>query len=143
MKIKFYKCNVCGKVIAVVKDSIGTTMCCNQPMVEIKMKSKEQDLLEKHVPTYIRKDNKIVVNVGSTLHPAMKEHHIEWISLLTNKGYQVRFLEPTRLPVVTFNVDPDEEVKEISSYCNIHSLYTFCPDNADDEEDDCGCEINY
>lgn len=143
MKIKFYKCNVCGKVIAVVKNSPATTICCGQPMVEIRMQKRDESITEKHVPTYTREGNKIVVNVGSILHPQTKAHHIEWVSLLTNKGLQYKTLDTDQKPIVTFNVDEDEEVREISSYCNIHSLYTYCPENVDEDDDDCGCDISF
>ena len=142
MKTKFYKCNVCGKQVVAINDTEGVLMCCGQPMVEIETKDKEEFFLEKHMPVYYRKKDKVVVRVGSKFHPATKEHHIEWVSLLTNKGLQIKNAEPYEDPEVTFYVDEDEEIKEISSYCNIHSLYTYCPDNADDE-DDCGCTLKY
>lgn len=142
MKTKFYRCEVCGKQIAVLKDTPAETICCGKPMIEIKTKDKEDIFLEKHMPVYYRKKNKVVVRIGEKLHPSIPEHHIEWVSLLTNKGLQIKNVEPYEDPEVTFYADEDEEILEISSYCNIHSLYTYCPDNADDE-DDCGCTIKY
>lgn len=33
--MKYLKCEVCGNVVAVVKDSGVTPMCCGKPMVEV------------------------------------------------------------------------------------------------------------
>lgn len=38
--------------------------------------------LEKHVPVVIKENGKIRVEVGSTLHPMLPEHYIEWIALV-------------------------------------------------------------
>ena len=110
MKTKFYKCNVCGKQVVAINDTEGVLMCCGQPMVEIETKDKEEFFLEKHMPVYYRKKDKVVVRVGSKFHPATKEHHIEWVSLLTNKGLQIKNVEPYEDPEVTFYVDEDEEM---------------------------------
>ena len=36
MEMKFYKCKICGKVIAMLKDTGVDTICCGSEMVEIK-----------------------------------------------------------------------------------------------------------
>ena len=139
MKTKYYRCNVCGKIVAVVNDTKGELTCCNKPMEEITKKEVDDKLLnDKHIPTYKRTKNKVVVQVGSELHPSSKEHHIEWVSLITNKGFQVKTVDRDESPVVTFRVDEDEQIEEITSYCNIHSLYTLCV-----VKDDCGCDITF
>lgn len=144
MNTKYYKCDACGQVIAVIKKGIGTITCCNKEMTEIIPKMTDKGLMEKHVPTYERKKDKITVKVGNILHPSNKDHYIEWVSLVTNKGFYFKTLKPKEEPEVTFNVDSDEEVEEISSYCNLHSLYTFAVFNKkEDEDEDCGCTITY
>ena len=35
MKQKFYKCTVCGQIIAMVKQTAIPVMCCGKPMQEI------------------------------------------------------------------------------------------------------------
>ena len=117
MKTKFYKCNVCGKQAVAINDTEGELVCCGQPMVEIETKDKEEFFLEKHMPVYYRKKDKVVVRVGSKFHPATKEHHIEWVSLLTNKGLQIKNVEPYEDPEVTFYVDEDEEIKPKKNEC--------------------------
>lgn len=41
--MKYLKCDVCGNVVAVIKDSGVTPECCGKPMVEAKV----EDTLEK------------------------------------------------------------------------------------------------
>ena len=31
-KLQVYKCNVCGNIVEVVHASVGTLVCCGQPM---------------------------------------------------------------------------------------------------------------
>jgi superoxide reductase len=38
---------------------------------------------EKHVSVITKENGKINVAVGSTLHPMLPKHHIEWIALVT------------------------------------------------------------
>ena len=79
--------------------------------------------VEKHVPVVERKGNEVFVQVGSTLHPMLPEHFIEWVYLLTDKGSQRRTLKPGEEPKVTFYVGKDEKVVEVLAYCNKHGLW--------------------
>ena len=35
MKQKFYKCSVCGQIVAMVKETPVPVMCCGKPMEEM------------------------------------------------------------------------------------------------------------
>lgn len=141
MKTNYYKCDTCGRVVAELEGGAGILECCKTPMRKIEPKRDDsKDLKEKHLPTYVRKKDKIIVKVGNILHPSTKDHYIEWVSIVTNKGVYVKQLTSKDKPEVTFNVDEDEDIEEISSYCNLHALYTFsCFDEEEDE--DCGCTL--
>lgn len=141
-KVRYFKCNVCGKIVAVINDTPTDLICCGTKMDELKGDKKDDFILEKHVPVYEKRKNKVKVSVGSVIHPSNYVHYIEWVALKTNKGYQIKMLKPGETPIVSFILDEDEEIEEISSYCNIHSLYstTFVEANNVDE-DDCGCDI--
>ena len=125
MEMKFYKCNVCGKIVGIVRDSSSSLYCCGQAMEEIFPLEEETNISEKHIPTYERKDNKLIVKVGSILHPMTSDHHISWVALTTNKGNQRKALDISSLPIVTFYLDEGEEPLRIYSYCNIHSLWVL------------------
>ena len=89
MDIKFYRCNHCGNIIVKVHDSKVPVVCCGEKMVEL-VPGVVDASLEKHVPQYVVEEDLVSVTVGSTLHPMLEEHHIEWICLVTNLGYQIK-----------------------------------------------------
>ncbi|MBQ2428590.1 MAG: desulfoferrodoxin, partial [Ruminococcus sp.] len=78
--MKFYICKTCGKIIAIVKDAPVPTMCCGQKMEEI-VPGTTDAAVEKHVPVFEIKDQKVFVTVGEVAHPMIPEHYIEWIAL--------------------------------------------------------------
>lgn len=85
MKQKFYKCSVCGQIVAMVKETKISVMCCGRAMQEMLAGTTDASV-EKHVPEYKVEDGVVKVNVGSVEHPMIEEHYIEWVSLQTKKG---------------------------------------------------------
>ena len=73
MEQKYYKCSVCGKIIAVVKDTPVPVMCCGKKMEEI-IPGTVDAAVEKHVPVYKQDGDKIYVTVGEVEHPMLEEH---------------------------------------------------------------------
>lgn len=122
MEQKFYICEHCGKIIAVVKESGVPVMCCGQKMKEI-IPGTTDAAVEKHVPVYEVKDNKVYVTVGATEHPMLPEHYIEWISLQTKQGNQRKVLKPGDAPKACFALCDDDVVEAVYAYCNLHSLW--------------------
>ena len=51
MEMKFYQCETCGQIIAIVKKTGVPVMCCGKPMKEI-IPGTTDASLEKHVPVY-------------------------------------------------------------------------------------------
>ena len=80
MKMKFFKCKKCGKVIAILKESACGTFCCGEEMVELHAGTTD-GAVEKHVPVVTTHDNIVEINVGSVAHPMEDKHYIEWIAL--------------------------------------------------------------
>jgi len=122
MNMKFFICETCGNIIAVVKESGVPMMCCGKKMTEIKAGTTDA-AVEKHVPVFEVKDNKVIVTVGEVEHPMVDEHYIEWIALCTNKGNQRKALKPGDKPSVCFALCEGEEVEAVYAYCNLHSLW--------------------
>ena len=120
--MKFYICEHCGNIIAKVRDSGVPVMCCGQKMTEI-VPGTTDAALEKHVPVYEVKDNKVCVTVGAVEHPMLEEHYIEWIALKTTSGNQRKLLKPGDKPEVSFAICEGDEVLEVYAYCNLHSLW--------------------
>ena len=122
MEMKFYRCEVCGQIIAIVKKTGSPIMCCGQKMTEIVPCSTDASV-EKHVPVYEVKDGKVLVTVGSAEHPMLPEHYIEWIALQTKAGNQRKALKPGAEPKACFPICDGDEVDAVYAYCNLHGLW--------------------
>ncbi len=122
MKMKFYRCGTCGQIVAIVKETGVPVVCCGKPMQEIVPGTTDASL-EKHVPVYEVKDNKVIVSVGAAAHPMVPEHYIEWVSLQTKFGNQRKALSPGDEPKVCFALCEGDAVEAVYAYCNLHSLW--------------------
>lgn len=120
-KERFYKCEHCGNIIGMIKDSGVPIICCGE-----KMKLLEPGVVdasvEKHVPDVSVNSDEVTVKVGAVEHPMVEEHYIEWIYLQTKKGGQRKALNPNDKPQATFKVI-DDEIESVYAYCNIHGLW--------------------
>lgn len=122
MKQKFLRCNKCGNMVAVVKESGVPVMCCGEAMKEI-IAGEVEASTEKHIPVYKVEGNKVHVTVGEVEHPMQEEHYIEWISIQTKFGNQRKVLEPGQKPEVCFSICEGDEVEVVYAYCNLHGLW--------------------
>ena len=123
MEMKFYRCEVCGQIIAVVKETGVPVVCCGKPMKEL-IPGTTDAAVEKHVPVVAVDGNIVTVSVGSAPHPMTEAHFIEWVSLKTKLGNQRKALNPGDDPVVRFAVCDGDEVEAAYAYCNLHGLWT-------------------
>lgn len=122
MKVNFYRCNHCGKIILIINDKPTSTICCNSPM-ELLIPGTVDASIEKHIPHPVQKGNKLCVKVGSEEHPMKKEHYIQWIALITNNGVSIKYLEPENPPIACFLLQDNEQAVEVYEYCSVHSLW--------------------
>ena len=121
--MKFYKCSVCGKIIAVVDAKPGIpTICCGRPMEEL-IANTQDGAAEKHIPVFEVKDGIVSVKVGEVTHPMLDNHFIQWIAVETNLGNQRKVLKPGQAPEAQFALLEGEEVLAVYEYCNLHGLY--------------------
>ena len=122
MEQKFYICEHCGNIIAMVKDKGVPVMCCGQKMTEL-VPGTSDGAHEKHVPVYTVENNIVTVTVGAVEHPMTQAHYIEWISLQTSAGNQRKLLKPGDAPKACFALCEGETVEAVFAYCNLHSLW--------------------
>lgn len=120
--MKFYQCDICGKIIAMVRDTAIETVCCGQPMREL-VPGTSDGVAEKHVPVWTVTGNTVTVKVGATAHPMTEEHRIEWIAIETEHGNQRTELRPGDRPEATFALMPGDRVKSAYAFCNLHGLW--------------------
>lgn len=76
---------------------------------------------EKHVPVIEVSGDTVTVKVGSVEHPSLDAHYIEWIVLVTETGFQMKWLKPGMKPEATFKVI-DKPIAAFE-YCNLHGLW--------------------
>ena len=122
MEQKFYVCETCGNIIAMVKPSGVPVVCCGKPMKLI-VPNTTDAAQEKHVPVWTREGNLVKVQVGSVAHPMIPAHYIEWVSLQTKAGNQRKALSPEQAPEVAFAITEGDEVEAVYAYCNLHGLW--------------------
>lgn len=119
---KFFICSVCGNLIEMIDHKGPKVVCCGKIMNELVANTTEASV-EKHIPVLNINENKVKVQVGSTLHPMIQEHHISWIYLLTTQGVQRKHLEIDSDPIIEFTLTEDDKVLEAYAYCNLHGLW--------------------
>lgn len=117
--VEFYRCELCGNMVALIKKGGGTLVCCGQNMTKLEANSTDA-ATEKHVPSVLREGGKIKVTVGSVPHPMLPEHHIEWIALVTDDKVELKYLKPGEEPRAEFAEVPSGTVY---AYCNLHGLW--------------------
>lgn len=117
--VEFFRCDLCGNLVALIRKGGGTLSCCGQDMTKLEANTTDA-AQEKHVPFVTREGGKIKVAVGSTLHPMLPEHHIEWIALVAGDTVTFKFLKPGEEPKAEFDAVESGEVYE---YCNLHGLW--------------------
>ncbi len=77
---KFFICKHCGNLVGMINNAGVPIKCCGEPMVEL-IANTTDAATEKHIPVVEKQDSKIIVNVGSTMHPMTKEHSISCVFL--------------------------------------------------------------
>ncbi len=116
----FFKCEVCGNIVGLIKDGGGELYCCGKPMVKLEPNTVDA-AQEKHVPVYELNGNKLHVKVGSVPHPMTDEHWIQWIAVEEPDKTQRQILNPGDAPEADFIVNGDKF--EVFEYCNLHGLW--------------------
>lgn len=117
---KFYRCTHCGNMVSFLDNKGVDVICCGEPMKEL-VPNTVDAAQEKHVPVARREGEKIIVSVGSTLHPMLDEHYINWIAVTSKNRTQRITLNPGESPTAEFCVG--SEPVTVYEYCNLHGLW--------------------
>jgi len=107
-EVNFYRCDKCGNLVALINSGGGTLVCCGQEMTLLKANTFDASV-EKHVPFVEKENGKVKVTVGSTIHPMIDEHFIEWIALVTENKIELVYLKPGMEPKAEFAHNFEEE----------------------------------
>ena len=118
-KLIIKKCFKCGAIVKVIEDckceGCGIK-CCGEEMKELIPNSVDA-AIEKHVPTYEIKGDRIYVKVD---HVMEEEHYIEWIAIVSEGRECTRFFKVGDLPETHFKYIPNSV---LYAYCNKHGLW--------------------
>lgn len=99
---KFFK-DPDGKLIAALGNDVATPAGCTELTANT-----EDAAHEKHVPVVeTERDGHVIrARVGSTEHPMLPEHYIEWIALEAEGRLEVHYLEPGMKPATFLPAAP-------------------------------------
>lgn len=121
MDERFFECSICGNVAIMAVFSGVAPHCCGEEMALLYPNTTDGSH-DKHVPIVeMINDHRMKVKVGSIPHPMTEEHHIKFICLETEDGYQLRYLEPGGEPEAYFNFCGTPQT--VYAYCNLHGLW--------------------
>lgn len=118
--IKVFRCKHCGNISVKIVDSGVDLVCCGEVMEELVPNTVDASL-EKHVPDVSKIGNDYEIQVGSVKHPMSEEHHIKFLILVSDNGFNVINLDIDFDPKVIYTTG--DELKEVYAYCNLHGLW--------------------
>ena len=119
-EVKFYRCNHCGNIVAVVEDGGVTPSCCGEKM-ELLDPNTTDAAQEKHVPVVEESGDVVEVSVGSVAHPMTEEHYIQFIAYADDGEVVIKHLNPGDAPKASFR--KGAELGTVYAYCNLHGLW--------------------
>lgn len=120
-EIKFYICEHCKKIVQIVEDGAPATVCCGEPMKELVAGTVEASR-EKHIPEAEINGDVLEICVGAVNHPMTEPHHIAWICVQFEDGYQTVYLDHEGEPLASVCLGGRKPVA-VFGYCNLHGLW--------------------
>ncbi|OQX28481.1 MAG: desulfoferrodoxin [Spirochaeta sp. LUC14_002_19_P3] len=122
-KYEIYKCEECGNVVMLLENNSCVLTCCGKNMVCLPEQTADSST-EKHVPLIEKADGGYKVTVGSTPHPMLDKHWIQWIELVVNGQRMIKELNPGEAPEVFFScAHKSGDRITAREYCNVHGLW--------------------
>lgn len=118
---EIFVCEICGKMVEVLRDGSGELVCCGQAMTLEKTHVDDAEHVEKHAPSVKRDGKRIEVTIGSVEHPMEDKHYIEWIETTQGNRTKRVALRPGDRPIAEFCVDDGPAL--VRTYCNLHGLW--------------------
>ena len=117
--MKHFVCKDCGTLVALVNGGGKRLCCCDRSMTELTPKW-EGAGAEKHTPKISTSGNRVTVSVP---HPMEREHRVDWVCLVTDRGSQRKLLEDGKDSSAEFYLSEGERVIKAFAYCNLHGLW--------------------
>lgn len=121
-KLDIFKCEICGNIVQMIIPGNGELVCCGEKMKKLEPQYKEEAVMEKHVPIFIKlEDGTSEIRVGEILHPMEEQHHIMFIQAISEdkNNVQLKYLYPGEDPKLSLC----NEFSTAREFCNIHGLW--------------------
>lgn len=117
--LELYKCKVCENIVEIVRQGLGSLVCCDEVMNLLDEKNPNSD--DAHF-AHIEKIDEITKKIHFN-HPMTNEHYIEFIEVISldKKYIKRKYLKIDEKPELVFKCDCKEGFY-VRSYCNIHGL---------------------
>lgn len=126
MAERFYHCKHCGNLIGMVHAAGPIPVCCGEEMTLLKANTVDASH-EKHLPVVTVESTedgmRLLVKVGSAVHPMSEAHWIDWIYVETTKGGHRCAKNPGDTPDALFLIPDDEMPTAVYAHCNLHGLW--------------------
>lgn len=119
--MKFYRCSNCDQLHMNLIDNNSQMMCCDTQTEEV-IENSIEDEYENHKPLVRKVGNFVTISLNNN-HPMIDVHHIDFIFLETNQGFQYKKVSTNSVAKVDFILAKEEEIVNVYVYCNLHSLY--------------------
>jgi superoxide reductase len=119
---KFFMCKHCGNLVGMIDDRGVSIICCGEKMEELVANTVEASR-EKHLPEVTVDGNTVKAKVGSSLHPMIPEHYIDWIYVQTEQGGQRKNVKQRAEAVAEFALADGDKAVAVFAYCNLHGLW--------------------
>ena len=111
LRSKFYVCPVCGNVIRSIGEAVIS--CCGVSLPPVEPEPADE---EHPVQVEVVEDEYYV----TAAHPMTKEHHISFLTAISDSGVQFVKLYPEGSAEARFK---RARVKKIYAYCNRHGMF--------------------
>lgn len=121
-ELVFYRCEICGNMVCMIKNSGVVPSCCGAEMSAVEVHT-EDGPTEKHVPVIHRDGCRVQIKIGQLPHPMTEGHYIEWITLVTNSGSHSCRVSRREKACAVFYLGECEEPKTVYAFCNLHGLW--------------------
>ena len=117
--VVFYKCEICENVIGLITGNPESIKCCEKQMKPLIANNVELTN-GKHIPSYKKIGNEIVIKVGEESHLMDEGHYIMWIAQVTGDRTTRVKLTKGKINEIRF---PYIEGSSLYAYCNKHGLW--------------------
>ena len=124
--MKFYANADRSILLSILKEN-GAALSAGDEALNVLKPGSVDGAAEKHVPMIEVDGNRVTVTVSEVDHPALPEHHIEWIALETKCGMQCKQIPVGERAQAVFLLTDDDEAVAAYEHCNLHGLWMNKP----------------